>query len=139
METETESTFVERLAERLGAAAKATQIFGVPVEREGVTAVPVGRARWSFGAGSGEGAEGGGSGGGGGVMVSPVGYIELRDGKSRYRPIWDPSAVFALCGLGLVLGFLLGRRLVRSRERSGSSDHPRRHRHRHKGVSAGRV
>src|SRR5712691_4977917 len=83
-------TFLERLAETLGMHAQASAIFGEPVERDGVTVIPVAKARWGLGGGGGHKAEGEGSGGGGGVIVSPVGYIELKDGESRFRPVQDP-------------------------------------------------
>src|SRR5450830_152164 len=44
-----------RLAERLGAGAAASAVFGTPVERDGVTVIPVARLRWGFGGGSGRG------------------------------------------------------------------------------------
>ena len=57
IETKTQSTgsarVVERLAELVGGAAGASSVFGAAVERDGVTIVPVARARWGFGGGSG--------------------------------------------------------------------------------------
>ena len=44
-----------RLAERLGASASASSVFGEPVERDGVTVIPVARVRWGVGGGSGRG------------------------------------------------------------------------------------
>ena len=38
-----------RLAESLGANAAASAVFGTPVERDGVTVIPVARVRWGFG------------------------------------------------------------------------------------------
>src|SRR3954447_13637191 len=64
--------FFEKLAEKLGASAQAAHIFGEPVERDGVTVIPVATARWGLGGGGGKrgGARrpgrGGGGGGGGG-------------------------------------------------------------------------
>jgi len=111
------------LADKLGKGARAAAVFGEPVERDGVTVIPVAKARWGFGggAGSGEGgaaAEAGtedaespaagrrrgrgmgrsggggtGSGGGGGAMVVPAGYIEIKAGKTDYHPIIDPAQV----------------------------------------------
>src|SRR5437773_2566696 len=88
------SSFVERLAERVGGAASSSLVYGAPVEHEGVKVIPVAKARWGFGGGGGsrDGA-GEGSGGGGGVWVSPVGYIEMKDGDSRFRPIRGPAAM----------------------------------------------
>ena len=111
------------LADKLGQGARSAAVFGEPVERDGVTVIPVAKARWGFGGGSGSG-EGGaaaeagggngespaqgrrrgrgmgrsggggaGSGGGGGAMVVPAGYIEIKAGKTDYHPIIDPAQV----------------------------------------------
>lgn len=85
-----------KLAERLGGAATASAVFAAPVEREGMTVVPVAKVRWGFGGGFGpnkEGAEG--SGGGGGVMARPMGFIEIREGQAQYRPLRDPLRLAA--------------------------------------------
>lgn len=83
-----EGNFIERIAERLGENVHATTIFADPVQSDGVTVIPVARARMGFGGGSGRQREGEeGTGGGGGMLVTPVGYIELRKGHSTFRPI----------------------------------------------------
>jgi len=104
---------MDKLAERLGKGARAAAVFGEPVEREGVTVIPVAKARWGFGGGAGidsgdaqegagpaasrtwgRGRRGGrGTGGGGGAMVVPAGYIEIKGGATSYRPIVDASTV----------------------------------------------
>jgi hypothetical protein len=38
--------FVERMAERIGAKASVRAVFGEPIERDGITVVPVARVRW---------------------------------------------------------------------------------------------
>jgi uncharacterized spore protein YtfJ len=43
----------ERLAEKIGSSARATAVFGEAVERDGVTVIPVAKARWGFGGGDG--------------------------------------------------------------------------------------
>lgn len=106
-------SFLERLAEKMGARAEASVVFGEPVERGGVTIVPVVRARWGFGGGAGGRGEDSGSGGGGGMMVSPVGYIEIKEGQSQFRPIPDPSArlplLLARGAIALLILGVLGR------------------------------
>jgi uncharacterized spore protein YtfJ len=86
------------LAERIGSRLGAATVFGTPVEREGVTVVPVAVARFGIGAGSGadpgKGQEG--EGGGGGGIVAPTGYIELKDGRSRFVPVVHPARMLAL-------------------------------------------
>jgi uncharacterized spore protein YtfJ len=94
------STLAERIGARLGSAT----VFGAPVERDGVTVVPVAVARFGIGAGSGtdpgKGQEG--EGGGGGGSVTPAGYIELKDGRSRFVPVVHPARMLALV-VGAVL------------------------------------
>lgn len=109
--------FTERLAERMGAAARASAVFGEPVEGQGVTVIPVARAKWGFGGGSGgrEGEQG--AGGGGGMSVSPVGYVELHAGEARFRRIHSRAQIAAAavaagavtCGLSAAVAFRVGR------------------------------
>ncbi|HEX3527002.1 MAG TPA: spore germination protein GerW family protein [Thermoanaerobaculia bacterium] len=96
----------EKLAEKIGVTARAATIYGEAVECDGVTVIPVAKARWGLGGGGGHRRHGAneGLGGGGGITVNPVGYIEIREGRSRFRPIWDPAKVI---GLGAAGGFLL--------------------------------
>ena len=48
-------TLVERIAERVGVTVKTSTVFGEPVERDGLTVIPVAKARWGFGGGGGTG------------------------------------------------------------------------------------
>ena len=104
VETQERSQMVNELLERIGAAvgsrAQASAVFGEPVEREGLTVIPVARARFGFGGGGGSGSreadEGAGGGGGGGASVNPVGYIEVRDGTAEFKRITTPTDLLAL-------------------------------------------
>src|SRR5690625_6762827 len=88
MTNDREVQFIERIAERLGDSADSTTIFGAPVESDGVVVIPVARARLGFGGGTGRQREGGaGGGGGGGLVVTPVGFIELRTGDSSFKRV----------------------------------------------------
>jgi uncharacterized spore protein YtfJ len=91
---------LERIGQTVGERAQVSTIFGEPVEREGVTVVPVAKARFGFGGGGGagtrEGGEGSGRGAGGGVAVSPIGYIEVRDRSSEFKRISSPIDLVAL-------------------------------------------
>jgi len=102
-QTKEQPQFVHELIEKVGAAvgtrANAAAVFGEPVERNGLTVIPVARARFGFGGGGGaegpdEGASGGGGGGGG--VVSPIGYIELRDESATFKRISTSSDLVAL-------------------------------------------
>ena len=91
---------VEMLAEKVGLRAAASAVFGQPVEREGITVIPVAKVRWGFGGGAGRGIEEGsetgeigeGSGGGGGAMASPIGFIEVKDGEASFKRTHDPTS-----------------------------------------------
>jgi uncharacterized spore protein YtfJ len=103
--------FVPRLAERVGLTVRASAVFGDPVERDGVTVVPVARASWGFGGGRGGEPPSEGVGGGGGGVVSPIGFIEVRGGEAKFVRIRDPRPVAAaLTTAAAILGFALRRR-----------------------------
>ena len=91
---------LERIGEAVGQRAQVSTIFGEPVQRDAVTVIPVAKARFAFGGGGGSGAlesnEGSGGGGGGGVVVSPVGYIELRESGAEFRRISTARDLAAL-------------------------------------------
>jgi uncharacterized spore protein YtfJ len=110
-----EGAFIERIAERLGESAHATTIFASPVQSDGVMVIPVARARMGFGGGSGRQRAGEeGSGGGGGLVVTPVGYIELRKGHSTFRPISSSRVLlpFLLFAAGALLWASRRRKIV---------------------------
>jgi len=99
------SDIVARLADRVGERAGVRTVFGEPVERDGMTVIPVGRMRWGFGGGGGKGGraneEGEGSGGGGGGVASPVGYIEISGGTARFQRIGLPVAPGTLVAVAI--------------------------------------
>jgi uncharacterized spore protein YtfJ len=103
----------ERLAEAFKTSADAKMIYGEPIEHDGVTIIPVAKLRYGFGGGGGkhDGEEGGG--GGGGMIVRPAGYIELKNGLSRFQAIRDPGAFVPLVIAGGLTGLLLARGLYK--------------------------
>jgi uncharacterized spore protein YtfJ len=102
------------LAERLGATLTASSIFGTPVERDGITVIPVATLRLGFGGGSGTEPDRkqSGEGAGGGGFAVPTGYIEIRDGRSRFVRIARPARTAAMT-LGAVLVGMTVIRLTR--------------------------
>jgi len=105
-------SFIGTMAEKLGAAARAATVFAEPVERDGLTVIPVAKARWGFGGGLGHMKDEHGAGGGGGVTVTPVGFIEIKNGQAEFRRIRTTSLPWMLAGgIGLLLlRHRLGRR-----------------------------
>ena len=100
---------LQQIGQTVGDRAKASTIFGEPVEREGITVIPVAKAKFGFGGGGGEGKEGPGRGGGGGAAVSPLGYIELHDGTARFKRIPRPANPLAFVAAASLLTFALAR------------------------------
>ncbi|PVY39637.1 spore germination protein GerW family protein [Pontibacter virosus] len=99
--------FIERLAQRLGISANASTIYGDPVERDGVIVIPAAKAMYGFGGGSGSKAGEEGTGGGGGVAIKPVGYIEIKDGNTKFKSIPDPERVIKIIAVSGVMAFFI--------------------------------
>jgi uncharacterized spore protein YtfJ len=108
----TAKEFIGGMAEKLGAYAKAATIFGEPVERGGITVIPVAKARWGFGGGAGRRKDEDGAGGGGGAQVTPVGYIELKNCEAQFRQIRTLPVSWMIAG-GVVTVLLLRRMFLR--------------------------
>lgn len=107
------AAFIGTMAEKLGAVARAATIFGEPVERDGITVIPVAKAQWGFGGGAGHRKDEDGAGGGGGVQVTPVGFIEIKNRQAEFRPIRTISVPLIIAG-GISFLFLLRHTLKRS-------------------------
>ena len=109
-------SLLERLSQQLSTSVTAQMVYGTPIEREGITVIPVARALYGFGGGGGGGTKAGetagsGLGAGAGVSLTPVGYIELREGRSRFRPI--RSSVVPLVAVSGAIAWLLLRSVPR--------------------------
>ncbi|HQR36452.1 MAG TPA: spore germination protein GerW family protein [Blastocatellia bacterium] len=111
VQKEASNSLPERLAETLKTSAGAKMIYGDPVEHDGVTIIPVAKLRYGFGGGGGKHNEEEGGGGGGAEIVQPAGYIELKDGSSKFHAIRDPMAFVPLVIAGGLTGLLLVRGL----------------------------
>ena len=89
---------LRRIGQTVGDKANVSTVFGEPVEREGITVIPVAKSRFGFG-------------GGGGALVNPVGYIEVRDGNAQFNRISSPVDLLALVATA-ALAALVVRRLL---------------------------
>jgi len=106
---------LERIGQTVGRRAQASAVFGEPVQREGVTVIPVAKARFGFGGGGGAGSheadEGSGGGGGGGAAVSPIGFIEVRDNGAEFKRISTPMDLIPLVTAGAIAALTVKRLL----------------------------
>jgi uncharacterized spore protein YtfJ len=115
--SELAEALLKRIGETVGERANVSTVFGEPVERQGITVIPVARARFGFGGGGGAGTHetgegsGGGGGGGGGALVSPVGYIEVHDGTAQFKRISGPTDLLGLVAAASLAALALRRLL----------------------------
>jgi uncharacterized spore protein YtfJ len=110
--------------ESVRSAISARQVFGEPVDRDGVTVIP---AATVIGGGGGGGAQpsrqddaatgdpGSGAGMGFGLIAWASGAFEIREGQVRWRPAIDATRVI-LAAMGVVL--VLSRAALAARNRS---------------------
>jgi uncharacterized spore protein YtfJ len=95
------------------------RVFGDPVEKDGITVIPVAMVSGGGGGGSGhEEDEGGseGSGGGFGGMARPVGVFVVRADRVDWMPALDITLLgVAGIALGALIALILGRALRRRR------------------------
>ena len=116
-------------------AADVRTVFGEPIERDGVTIVPVATVRAGGGGGGGDGpparegvpspapdggpdrpeAPGGGVGGGYGVTARPVGIYVIRDGDVRFQPALDLPRIILGGQLVAALALLVARSILKRR------------------------
>ena len=109
------SDLLERIGQIVGRRARVSTIFGEPVEHEGITVIPVAKARFGFGGGGGSGSiesdTGSGGGGGGGASVNPIGYIELRDRGAEFKRISNATDLLVLVAAASLLALTIKRLL----------------------------
>ena len=84
----------EEILTRVGDQIGVRRVFGEPIEREGVTLVPV--AVSTGGGGGGSAPEDQGSGAGFGGFVRGIGAYSISNGQVRFVPAVDTTALAAL-------------------------------------------
>jgi len=78
---------LERVADKLGMHAGVSAAFGEPLERDGVTVIPVAQLLIGTGGGGGTSSDDeSGVGAGGGAITRPLGYIEVSGHGARFVP-----------------------------------------------------
>jgi uncharacterized spore protein YtfJ len=115
---------LEQLYDKIESSAKGDVVFAPPQKHEGLTIIPVASVGWRFGSGTGtsrprqqkEAQRGIGI--GGTMSVAPIGFIEMKEGAAKFRPIvaFDSILKMQLVGGLIALGVvsLLGRRRMMS-------------------------
>ncbi len=107
---------LEQLYDKMDGTANAVVAFAPPQKHDDLVVIPVAGVRWRFGSGTGtrrpkEPREAqGGIGVGGVLSVSPVGFIEVKQGTARFRPIFTPDTLLKMQIVGglIALGIIRG-------------------------------
>lgn len=93
------------------------RVYGDPYEKDGITFVPAAAVRGGGGGGEGEDANSSsGSGGGFGVMARPVGAYRIKDGEVTWIPAADTTKVIVFGQVVAIVGLLVLRSILRSRQ-----------------------
>jgi len=94
---------IEKLFAKIGDSLTVKRVFGEPIERDGVTVIPVARVSGGWGGGTGQDEEGSkGTGGGDGMSAKPAGVFTIRDGRVKWMPSVDPAHMMAVMVLVLL-------------------------------------
>jgi uncharacterized spore protein YtfJ len=109
-------TLIQTVVERIGGEFRAAKVFGEPVERGGTTVIPVAALRMGFGGGTNADASRrqDGEGAGGGGTMTAVGYIELKDGTSRFVPVMRLERMVVALLAAVLVGVTIGSRRTRN-------------------------
>ena len=94
------------------------RVFGDPIERDGVTVIPVAAIRGGLGYGSGrQGDEAEGAGGGSGMTARPVGVYRIQDGTVTWDPALDVTRIAMLGHVVAIIALLVVRSIIRKRRK----------------------
>jgi uncharacterized spore protein YtfJ len=112
---------VNELMQQTRDALTVNRLFGDPVERDGVTVIPVAVVRGGGGGGQGEGSRpdrvetGSGSGAGFGISAKPAGVYVIEGNSVRWRPAVDVNRVVLGAQVVMIVGLLVLRSVLRHR------------------------
>ena len=90
------------------------RVFGDPIERDGVTVIPVANVMGGAGGGSGDSPEQGSGGGVGyGIRATPAGVYVIRDGVVDWQPAVDMGRVILVGQLVAIVALLVLRSILK--------------------------
>jgi uncharacterized spore protein YtfJ len=109
---------VQTLFSQARDALTVKRVFGDPIERAGVTVIPVANVAGGAGGGRGTDQSGGGSGGGFGLRATPAGAYVIRDGDVTWQPAVNVNRAILGGQLVAIVALLTVREIVKARRRS---------------------
>jgi uncharacterized spore protein YtfJ len=105
---------IEETLRKAQDAMTARRVYADPVERDGVTVIPVASVMGGGGGGDGIDESGRtGTGGGFGIAAKPVGAYVIKEGRVSWRPAVDVNRLIAVVGVLALAGIIAGTRIAR--------------------------
>jgi len=98
---------VQKIATELGHSANAGLVFAEPVERDGVSVIPVAKIRYGFGGREGNLKDG--------LRAAPLGYIEVKKSGAKFHPILDVTVIARIVLGTLFVGIWAASKINRNR------------------------
>ena len=100
------TTQLQDILDKARHSANVRDVYGEPIERDGMTIIPVARVTGAGGGGGGTGNEGEGSGFGYGLKSEPVGVYVIKNGQMSWQPAVDVNKIingsFAVAVVGII-------------------------------------
>lgn len=117
-----ERTVSEKILEGLEPYYGVQRVFGTPIEKDGMTVLPVARIRGGGGGGGGGGSSeeagtGSGEGGGFGISSEPAGVYVITSDGVEWQPALDQNKIVVGSTLVSIALFFFGYLALRSRAR----------------------
>ncbi len=103
---------IQEMMKRTIDGMQPTQVFGEPIERDGITFLPAAKVR---GGGGGGGDTEGNGGGGFGLTAKPAGMYVIRDGNATWQPALDLNRVILGGQLVALFALFVAWRIFRRR------------------------
>jgi uncharacterized spore protein YtfJ len=99
--------------------SSAKRVFGEPIDRDGISIIPVARIRGAFGGGDGEPSKDhpeqlSGWGGGGAWSATPAGVYLVKNGETTWLPAVDVNRAIVIGCLTGIASLLVFRSIVRT-------------------------
>src|SRR5712671_11936 len=94
-------------------AMRASEVFGTPYEKNGITIIPAAKIAGGAGGGGDQDPQAGGA--GFGVSSRPVGAFVIKDGNVRWEPAIDVNRVILMAQLVAIVALLTVRTIVKTR------------------------
>jgi uncharacterized spore protein YtfJ len=99
-------------------AMRASEVFGTPYEKNGITIIPAAKISGGAGGGGNE-MEPQAGGGGFGVSSRPVGAFVIKDGEVRWHPALDLNRVILMGQIVAIVALLTARAIVKAATKRG--------------------